>query len=92
MLAYPNGEAVPVTVRQEGSTRRVSLAAESIKETNEKDIGLELDGTAKYQLDENFHVMGGIGYLIAGDFWQATCGCSSPDDQIVGVLEFNFVF
>ncbi|HEX9756534.1 MAG TPA: hypothetical protein VGB26_01885 [Nitrospiria bacterium] len=59
---------------------------------NEKDVGVEIDGTAKIQLDENLSFLAGIGYLIAGDFWKTAAGGPSPDDKIVGVLELSFVF
>ncbi len=58
----------------------------------EKDIGIELDGTAKIQIDENLSFLAGIGYLITGDFWKPAAVSPSPDDMIVGVLELNFVF
>jgi len=57
----------------------------------EKDVGIELDGTARYKLDDNFSVMTGIGYLLAGDFWK-TATNTNPDNMIVVVGELSFHF
>jgi hypothetical protein len=57
----------------------------------EKDIGVELDGTARYKLDDNFSLMTGIGYLIAGDFFK-TATNTDPDDMIVIVGEMSYHF
>ncbi|MGH7274875.1 MAG: hypothetical protein ACREIQ_10515 [Nitrospiria bacterium] len=56
-------------------------------------IGWELDGTARYKLDDNFTLMTGIGYLVAGDFWKPTSPSDpTPDDMIVIVGEMSFHF
>ena len=34
----------------------------------DNDVGIELDGTARYKLDDNLSLMGGVAYLIAGDW------------------------
>jgi hypothetical protein len=57
----------------------------------EKDIGVELDGTARYKLDDNFSLMTGIGYLMAGDFWK-TATNANPDNMIVIVGEMSYHF
>lgn len=54
------------------------------------EIGWELDGVARYQLDDNFSIMAGIGYLITRGFFQT--GTTSPDDQLVAVGEMSFHF
>jgi hypothetical protein len=58
----------------------------------EKDIGVELDGTVRYAVDDNFSLLAGIGYLIAGDWWKSASTAPSPDNLIVGVLEARFTF
>lgn len=56
------------------------------------EIGWELDGTAKYQVDDNLSVMTGIGYLIADDYWKTSAAAPSPDNMIVIVGEMSFHF
>lgn len=56
------------------------------------EIGWELDGTARYKLDDNLSVMTGIGYLIADDYWKTSAAAPSPDNMIVIVGEMSFHF
>jgi hypothetical protein len=74
--------------------KKVTLEAAAIwaqatedNSAGENSIGWELDGTAKYLFQENFHLLGGIGYLIAGDFFG-----SDPDNLMVLVAELAFKF
>lgn len=56
-----------------------------------KDVGVELDGIARYNLDEYTSVTGGVGYLITGDYYKQA-GAPDPDNKIVLVLELNYRF
>ncbi len=39
-----------------------------------RDLGVEVDGNAVWQLEENFQIAAGAGYLFAGDAWGAFSG------------------
>lgn len=56
------------------------------------DIGVELDGTARYKLDDNLSLMGGVGYLITGDWWKSASSDPDPDNIILFVAEMSFHF
>ncbi len=66
-------------------------AENSSTTVQEKDIGVELDGTARYRVDDNFSLMTGIGYLITGDFWKTGTN-ANPDNMIVIVGEMSYHF
>jgi hypothetical protein len=55
--------------------------------TEESAIGIELDGTAKYNFTDSLHLLGGVGYLIADDFFG-----EEPDDMYVLVAELGYAF
>ncbi len=55
--------------------------------TEESAIGIEVDATAKWNFTESLHLLGGIGYLIADDFFG-----KDPDNMTVLVAEVGFTF
>ncbi len=57
----------------------------------EKEVGVELDGTIRYKLDDNLSFMAGVGYLLAGDFFK-TLTNTSPDNMVVIVGEMSYHF
>jgi hypothetical protein len=68
-------------------------SAEDSSATNSSNsIGVELDGTARYKIDDNLSIMGGIGYLMAGDWWKPATASPDPDDIILVVGEMSFHF
>ncbi len=56
------------------------------------DIGVELDGTARFKLDDNLSLMGGIGYLMTGDWWKLASTDPDPDNIILLVGEMSYHF
>ena len=58
----------------------------------DNDVGIELDGTARYKLDDNFSLMGGIAYLITGDWWKTASANPDTDNIILLVGEMSFHF
>ncbi len=50
-------------------------------------IGVELDGTARYEVSEHLSILGGVGYLMPDDFYGA-----SPDNVTVFVSEVKYIF
>ena len=58
-----------------------------------KDIGVELDGSARFKLDDNLSLMGGIGYLMTGDWWKGAASTNpDPDNIILVVGEMSYHF
>ncbi len=68
------------------STEDPSLANTS------KDIGVELDGTARFKLDDNLSLMGGVGYLFTGDWWKPASTDPNTDNIILVVGEMSYHF
>jgi hypothetical protein len=75
--------------------RRVSLDfagiwARSVEEPvvdGDTDIGIELDGTVTYTLTKNLTALGGVGYLVSGDFFGP-----DADNQLVMVSQLSYTF
>ena len=56
-----------------------------------KDVGIELDATVTMELAKKLSLLGGVGYLMSGDFYK-TAGNSNPDPQTVLVTELSYKF
>lgn len=55
--------------------------------SGENAIGIELDVVAKYSVTDSFHFLGGVGYLMTGDFYG-----TDSDNKVVLVTEAQFTF
>jgi hypothetical protein len=70
-----------------------AMSAEDKSTANPNDdVGIELDGTARFKLDDNLSFMGGIGYLITGDWWKTASGNPDTDNIILLVGEMSYHF
>jgi hypothetical protein len=69
-----------------------AMSAEDSAANSNDDIGVELDGSARYKIDDNLSVMGGIGYLLTGDWWKPTTASPDPDNIILLVGEISYHF
>ncbi|MBI3607569.1 MAG: hypothetical protein HY207_06365 [Nitrospirae bacterium] len=59
--------------------------------TMKKDIGIELDATLTWTLTKRLNAMGGIGYLVSGDFYK-TAAATPTDNQTVLVTQLSYTF
>src|SRR3990172_2134959 len=55
------------------------------------DIGIEIDAMLTWALTKRLSAMGGIGYLISGDYWKAVAA-SPTDNQTVLVTQLAYTF
>ncbi len=55
------------------------------------DIGIELDAMLTWALTKRLSAMGGIGYLISGDYWK-TAATSPTDNMTVLVTQLAYTF
>ncbi|MEW6683332.1 MAG: hypothetical protein AB1451_10490 [Nitrospirota bacterium] len=60
------------------------------------DLGIELDATVTWSLTKNLSLMGGVGYLLAGDYFKSLPNNSEPngatDDLVVLVAQLGYTF
>jgi hypothetical protein len=76
----------------EGDVIWAQSAEDSSSSNSSSDIGVELDGIVRFKLDDNLSLMGGIGYLMTGDWAKAASGDPDPDDAIIIVGEMSYHF
>ena len=55
------------------------------------DIGIELDAMLTWTLTKRLSAMGGIGYLLSGDYWKAAAA-SPTDNKTVLVTQLAYTF
>jgi hypothetical protein len=66
-------------------------ATEDAGPGTDTDIGIELDAMLTWALTKRLSAMGGIGYLLSGDFYK-TVGNPDPDAQTVLVAQLAYTF
>ena len=57
-----------------------------------EDFGIELDATVTQSLTKNLSVLGGIGYLLAGDYWEGLNANGATDNPVVLVAQLGYTF
>lgn len=66
-------------------------SAEDSPSSGERDIGIEIDATAAYALTKRLHILGGVGYLLTGDFFKSGTN-PDPDNMVVLVSQLSYTF
>jgi hypothetical protein len=56
------------------------------------DLGIELDATLTWALTKRLSAMGGIGYLISGDYWKFGVAAAPTDNMTVLVTQLAYTF
>jgi hypothetical protein len=57
-----------------------------------EDYGIELDATVTWSLTKNLSLLGGIGYLLAGDYWESRNASGATDNPMVLVTQLGYTF
>lgn len=91
--------AVKVSTGMVHGPHTVDVAAIYAKSTEEPvalngdtDIGIELDATLTWALTKRLSAMGGIGYLISGDYWKFGVAAAPTDNMTVLVTQLAYTF
>src|SRR5574341_12414 len=56
----------------------------------EEDFGIELDGTVTWALTKNLSWLAGVGYLLAGDYWESVAG--ETDNPMILMTQLGYTF
>ena len=67
-------------------------ATEDAGAGTDTDIGIELDATLTWTLTKRLSALGGVGYLIAGDFFKGTNPNAPTDNLTVLVTQLRYTF
>jgi hypothetical protein len=57
-----------------------------------EDFGIELDATVTWSLTKNLSLLGGVGYLLAGDDWESQNTSGATDNPVVLVAQLGYTF
>jgi hypothetical protein len=57
-----------------------------------EDFGIELDATVTWSLTKNLSLLGGVGYLLAGDYWESQNANNATDNPVVLVAQLGYTF
>jgi hypothetical protein len=91
--------AIKVSTGMVHGPHTIDVAAIYAKSTKEPvangntDIGLELDATLSMAVTKRFSVLAGLGYLMAGDFFDdPSITTDASDNMMVGVVQASYSF